>query len=196
MRGHKRQCQRHRNQSPGLALDRPPDQDPILIPAPVPDHKAALDLDPGNADTALGLALGQDPILRPTTGSGTTHGSTRTNGSFEATTEASGGHITSGAEVRVSFVAAFSVVEGVDIITTVPKTGRTSGSTISSNSSSTTPTAPRGAAHVHALPRSSQKVLSPAAIPAALTGRPQGDRHSRAILPPPTLGLPNAVAKM
>lgn len=51
MKGHKGQCLRHRNQSPGLALDRPPDQDAILIPALAPDHEAALDLDQGSADT-------------------------------------------------------------------------------------------------------------------------------------------------
>lgn len=189
-RDHKQQCLRHKNQSPGLALDRPPDQDPILIPVPAP----APDLDQESADMALGLALDQDPIPHPTTVNGTTHGSTRTNGSFGATTEASGGHIISGAEVKAFSAAAFSVVEGVDITTTITKTGKTSGSTLSSNRSSTTPTAPRGA--VHALPRSSQAARRPAAIPAALTGHPQGDRHSRTTLPPPTLGLPNALAKI
>lgn len=143
---------------------------------------------------ALGLALDQDPIPRPTTVNGTTHGSTRTNGSFGETTEASGGHIISGAEVKAFSAAAFSVVHEVDITTTITKTGKTSGSTLSSNRSSTTPTAPRGA--VHGLPRSSRAARSPAAIPAALTGHPQGDRHSRTTLPPPTLGLPNTLAKI
>lgn len=45
-RDHKQQCLRHKNQSPGLALDRPPDQDPILIPVPAP----APDLDQESAD--------------------------------------------------------------------------------------------------------------------------------------------------
>lgn len=144
----------------------------------------------------LGLALGQDPIPRPTTGSGTTHGSIRTNENFEVTTEASGGHITFGAEVRAFSVAAFNVVEGEEDITTiVPKTGRTSGNTlISSSSSNTTTTVPRGAAL--ALLRNRQTVQNPAAIPAALTGHLQAGHHSRTIHPPLTLDLPNAIAKI
>lgn len=143
----------------------------------------------------LGLALGQDPILRPTTGSGTTHGSIRTNESFEVTTEDSGGHITFGAEVRAFSVAAFNVVEGEeDITTTVLKTGRTSGNTLSSSSSNTTTTVPRGAAL--ALLRNRQTVQNPAAIPGALTGHLQGGHHSRIIHPPPTLDLPNVIVKM
>lgn len=143
---------------------------------------------------AVGLALGQDPIPRRTTGSAITHGSIRTNASFEATTEASGGRITSGAEVRDISVAASNVVEGADIITTDPKTGKTSGKTISNtNSCNNTPTAPRGGALVHALPRSSRAALSPEVIPVDLTGRPRVDHHSHMLLPVPT--LPSA-AKM
>lgn len=145
---------------------------------------------------ALGLALGQDPIPRPTTGSAITHGSIRTNVSFEATTGASGGRITSGAEVRDISAVASSAEDGADIITTDPKTGKTSGKTISNTSSSNnTPTAPRGGALVHALPRSSRVALILEVIPAGPTGHPRVDHHSRMLPPAPTLSLPSAAKR-